>query len=136
MKFTTLFLCTLVFILLLDMLWLGLIAKNIYARNLGSLMRQTNDGVAPIWWSAAIVYLCLALGIVFFILPLAQGNLLIALANGALFGLITYGVYDFTNYATLANWPLALTFVDLCWGITLCGLSSLFGAFIESRFLA
>ena len=41
----------------------------------------------------------------------------LAAAYGALFGLVVYGVYDFTNYATLRQWPLVLAFADVAWGV-------------------
>jgi uncharacterized membrane protein len=39
-----------------------------------------------------------------------------AAAYGALFGLVVYGVYDFTNLATLRHYPLPLALVDVAWG--------------------
>jgi uncharacterized membrane protein len=39
-----------------------------------------------------------------------------AATTGALFGLVVYGVYDLTNFATLAQYPLAVMFVDMAWG--------------------
>lgn len=120
----------------MDMIWLGIIAKNIYAENIGMLLRRSGDSMAPIWWAAVVVYLCIALGILFFVLPRAQGDYFLAFTGGVILGLVTYGIYDFTNYSILANWPLKITLIDLTWGMTLCGLSSLFAAFIQNRFFA
>lgn len=133
MKLICLFLATLTFMIIVDFLWLGVIAKHIYAQNIGLLMRKSADAITPIWWAAVIVYALLTLGILFFVLPKAQGDYCIALYSGVIFGLITYGIYDFTNYAILANWPWKITLIDMIWGMVLCGLSSLFAVFIANR---
>jgi uncharacterized membrane protein len=133
MRLITLFLSTMIFVFILDMLWLGVIAKNMYAENIGMLLRKSGEGMTPIWWAAAVVYVCITVGILYFVLPKANGDYLIALTGGAMIGLVTYGIYDFTNYSILANWPWKITFIDFFWGIVLCGLSSLFATFIQNR---
>ena len=136
MKFITLFFVTIISVFIMDIIWLGVIAKNIYAENIGVLLRKSGDAMNPIWWAAVVVYLCITLGILFFVLPKAHGDYFLALACGAVFGAVTYGIYDFTNYSILANWPWKITLIDFTWGIVLCGLSSLFAAFIQNRFLS
>jgi uncharacterized membrane protein len=136
MKLLILFLLTMMSIVILDMIWLGLIAKNVYADNIGMLLRKSGETMAPIWWAALVVYACITLGILFFVLPKAEGEYFIALTGGAVLGLVTYGIYDFTNYSILANWPLKMTGIDFIWGIALCGLSSVFATFIENRLLS
>jgi len=42
-----------------------------------------------------------------------------ALHGGAL-GLAMYGLYDLTNYATLAKYPLTFAIIDVTWGTFLC----------------
>jgi len=100
----------------IDMVWLGLVAKGFYRREIGSLMR------ADVGWVAAIAfYLLFILGLVVFVIAPAMDHhsWLRALGYGALFGLITYATYDLTNLATLRDWPVLLTVVDLAWGATL-----------------
>lgn len=126
-----LFLSTMVAFFLMDMTWLGFIAKNLYADNIGLLMRKTGDAITPNWYAAIIVYIIFALGILLFVLPKADGQYSQALLWGALFGFITYGVYDFTNYSTLANWPLQITLIDLAWGTFLCSIVSVFAAYMQ-----
>lgn len=135
MKLIIMFLVTIVSVFILDMIWLGGIAKNIYSEHIGLLLRKSDGAMAPIWWAAFAVYVCIALGILLFVLPKAQGNCILALFYGALLGVVTYGIYDFTNHAILANWPLKITLIDFTWGIVLCGLSSFLSAFIQNRFL-
>ena len=100
----------------LDMVWLGLVAKGFYRQQIGSLMR------ANVNWPAAIVfYLLFILGLVVFVIApaLDKGSWARALLCEALFGLITYATYDLTNLATLRDWPVLLTVVDLIWGAVL-----------------
>jgi len=133
MKLLILFLVTLLIIFILDMIWLGFIAKNLYAQNIGMLLRKSGEQMDPIWWSAGVVYFCITLGILFFVLPAANGNYILALTGGAVLGVVTYGIYDFTNYSIIANWPWKITIIDFFWGIFLCGLSSLLAALIQNR---
>ena len=136
MKLIILFFVSVISVFIMDMIWLGFIAKNLYAENIGMLLRKSGETMTPIWWAAVVVYVCITLGILFFVLPKAHGDYFLALACGALLGVVTYGIYDFTNYSILANWPWKITLIDFTWGIVLCGLSSLFAAFIQNRFLS
>lgn len=136
MKSLTLFIATILSVFVLDMIWLGLIAKNIYAENIGFLLRKSGDAMTPIWWAAAVVYVCIAIGIVYFVVPRAQGDYVIAVSAGIVLGLVTYGIYDFTNYSLLANWPWKITCIDFIWGMFLCGSSSLFVTWIQNRFFS
>ena len=136
MKLMILFIVTILSVFIMDMIWLGVIAKNIYAQNIGSLLRKSGDSMTPIWWAAIVVYVCITLGILFFVLPKAQGDYFLAVSGGVVLGLVTYGIYDFTNYSILANWPWKITLIDFIWGMVLCGLSSLFATFIQNRFFA
>lgn len=136
MKLTILFLVTMTTVFFLDMIWLGVVAKHIYANDIGMLLRQSGGVMTPIWWAAVVVYVCITLGILFFVLPKAHGDYFLVLTSGAMLGLVTYGIYDFTNYSILANWPWKITLIDFTWGIALCGMSSLVAAFIQNRFLS
>jgi uncharacterized membrane protein len=100
----------------IDMVWLGLVAKGFYRRQIGFLMR---DGFN--WPAAVAFYLLFILGLVVFVIAPAMDrhSWLRALGYGALFGFITYATYDLTNLATLRGWPIVLTGVDLVWGAAL-----------------
>jgi uncharacterized membrane protein len=102
----------------LDMVWLGVAAKNFYTKQIGSLMAPKVN-----WTAAILFYLLFLVGLVAFVIAPAveKGSLVRALSFGALFGLITYATYDLTNLATLKDWPLVLTVVDLTWGMVLAG---------------
>ena len=101
--------------MLLDALWLGVVMKSFYRDHLAPIARMSNGALAPNWGGALVVYVLLGTGIAVFAQPRDE-HAMSAAAAGALLGLVVYGVYDFTNYATLRQWPLLLTFVDLAWG--------------------
>jgi uncharacterized membrane protein len=108
--------------MLVDFTWLAVIAKKIYFTEIGSLLRQTDGSLQPNVLSAVMVYVLLALGVIVFALPKAGNSPWMAMFWGAVLGLIVYGVYDYTNMATLENWTWKLTFIDIAWGTYLCGL--------------
>jgi len=107
----------------LDYIWLGFVAKDFYARSLGSLMRDTPD-----FMSAGIFYLFSVAGIVFFAAMPAE-SWKGALARGALLGLLAYGTYDMTNMATVRDWSVMVTIVDIVWGAALTGTAATAGYF-------
>lgn len=102
--------------LAIDGLWLTLIAKNFYAKHLGFLMAKT-----PNLTAALIFYLIYVFTMVVLIITpaLQKGSLMSAVLTGALFGLCAYATYDLTNLATIKDWPLLVTIVDLIWGTVL-----------------
>lgn len=113
---------------LLDFLWLGVVMSGFYRTQLEPLARTANGGFAPIWPAAAMVYALLVVGIVSFVLPRVEatgaGGLGVAFLWGAGFGVVVYGVYDLTNYATLSQWPLVVTLTDIVWGAVICGATA------------
>lgn len=114
----------------LDMVWLGLVAKNFYRDQIGFLMKS------EINWTAAIgFYLLFVVGLVLFVIApaIAKNSWVHALLFGALFGLITYATYDLSNFATLKDWPLLVTIVDLAWGATLAASASTATYFIARK---
>ncbi len=128
--FIKLYLIALPVFLLIDMIWLGLVAKNFYAKHLGYIMRPDVN-----WLAAIIFYLIFIVGLVWFVITpaLDKGSWANALLFGALFGLITYATYDLTNLATLKDWPLIVTIVDLIWGTALSASVSVITYFIANK---
>ena len=112
-----LYLLTTVVFVVIDLIWLGFISKNLYKNYLGHLMAPNVN-----WAAAGIFYLLFIAGLIFFVIDpaLVRGSIVYAIAAGGFFGLITYGTYDLTNLATIKNWPLNITFIDLAWGTILC----------------
>ena len=116
--FLKLYLIALPIFFMVDMIWLGLLAKNFYKNQIGFLMKPDVN-----WAAAIIFYLLFLVGIVLFVIEpaLEKKDLMFALSRGALFGLITYATYDLTNLATLKDWPLKVVVVDMIWGAVLSG---------------
>jgi uncharacterized membrane protein len=103
--------------LILDGLWLGVIANRFYFNNLRPLVRAKGDSFDVNYVAAGVVYVLMVLGFMLFIAPsLQKWNFGETVLNAALLGLVIYGVYDFTNLATLRDWSVLVTFVDLLWG--------------------
>jgi uncharacterized membrane protein len=123
----TLYLITLAVFFVIDMIWLGVVAKGFYRKHLGSMLSPKVN-----WAAALLFYLLFIVGLVVFVIrpALVSGEPLKALLLGAFFGLISYATYDLSNLATLKDWPVVVTVVDLVWGTTLGGLVSLAGALL------
>ena len=123
---------TLVTFFAVDMVWLGLVAKNLYRDQIGFIMKTEFN-----WIAAITFYLIFILGLVYFVInpALESKSILEALLRGMFFGFITYATYDLTNLATLENWPLKITIIDLIWGTTLGGLVSTISYFVSSKLL-
>lgn len=119
-----LYLATLAIFLVIDLIWLGLVARGFYQKHLGGLMAEQVN-----WGAAFLFYLLFVAGVLIFaVVPaLARQSALYAVFYGALFGLFTYATYDLTNLATLKGWPAAIVWVDIAWGIVLSGSVSGFG---------
>ena len=97
----------------IDMLWLTVIAQKFYKSQFGHLMAD-KARIIP----AAIFYLLFVGAMVYFVIvpALEHQNLTRLILSAAIFGLVTYATYDLTNMATLRDWPLLVTVVDLAWG--------------------
>jgi uncharacterized membrane protein len=112
---------TLAVFFLIDMVWLGVVAKGFYRKHLGAMLSPKVN-----WAAAILFYLVFIVGLLVFVIgpALAAGAPLRALALGALFGFISYATYDLSNLATLKDWPMIVTVVDLIWGSALGGAVS------------
>ena len=126
------YLLTLAIFFAVDMVWLGLVAKGFYRRQLGELLSPT-----VVWPAAILFYMLFIAGLQFFVVvpALRGGGAMQALWQGALFGLIAYSTYDLTNLATLKGWPLPVTLVDLAWGAALGGTVSFLSTLLARRLL-
>ncbi|MFA5563065.1 MAG: DUF2177 family protein [Candidatus Caldatribacteriota bacterium] len=132
MMFIRLYLITVPVFFIIDMLWLGLVAKQFYQNQIGFLMKTNIN-----WIAAIIFYFLFVAGIVFFVLmpSLERRDLLYLILTAAFYGLLTYATYDLTNLATLKDWSLIVTIVDIIWGMTLSVSVSLISYFISIKFI-
>ena len=117
----------LVALILLDFLWIGLVASGLYRAQIGYLLNIV-DGRMTVNVPAAIAtWAVIVTGVQIFVVPRVSqtGPITSFLLWGALFGLIVYAVYDLTNYAVIKNWPLTVTIVDIIWGAFVCSMTTL-----------
>ena len=125
------YIATLAVFVLADMVWLSTMASRLYRPTLGDIAL---DGVnLP---PAFAFYILYPVGLVIFaILPAVKGeSIFMALLYGALFGFFTYATYDLTNQATLRNWTLQLTLIDVAWGSALAAAAAAAGYSVANRF--
>lgn len=110
----------------LDALWLGVIAKSWYQQGIGHLMAAN-----PRFMVGALFYALFAVGLVIFVaVPGGQtGTWQSTLLRGTLFGFFTYATYDLTNLATLKDWPIGLSLLDMAWGATVSSAAGAAGKF-------
>jgi uncharacterized membrane protein len=123
---------TLLIFFAIDLVWLGVVAKDFYRQHIGHLMS------ADVNWGAALLFYAVYIaGIVFFAIKPAfeAGSAARALASGALFGFVAYATYDLTNQATMRDWPALVTVIDLAWGTVLTATVAFLSYQVSSRLL-
>jgi len=127
MKYILLYILTFILFLAIDAVWLLLISKNLYSKEIGHLMAEK-----ALLLPALIFYLLFVVGIlVFAVIPGYEAKSIYkTLMLSALFGLMTYATYDLTNLATLRDWPLKITIIDIIWGTSVSTLTGLGGYYI------
>jgi uncharacterized membrane protein len=127
-----LYLLTIPVFFAIDLLWLGVVAKNFYQNNLAHLLSPAVN-----WPAAFLFYFMYIAGIILFAVKpgLEAGSLAKAAVWGALFGFFTYATYDLTNLATLRDWPIKVVIVDIAWGTVLCTLVAS-GSYLIGRWLS
>ena len=126
-EFMKVYLVAFLVFLLIEGIWLVLVAKDFYKKEIGFIMSESPKILPTIVFSVLFV-----LGLVFFVInpALAKDSWKYALLVGLLFGLISYSTYDLTALATLKGWPLKVTIVDLIWGSSMSAIVSTASFFI------
>ncbi len=122
----------LVVFLAADMVWLGTMVGRIYRPALGDILAATVN-----FPPALVFYLLYPVGLMIFaILPgLKSGSITTAAAYGALFGFFTYATYNLTNFATLRNWTLQVTVIDIAWGTLLGAITGAVASYVAIKFV-
>jgi uncharacterized membrane protein len=132
MSYAIAYLATAVVFFAIDYVWLTRIAGSFYRDRVGPLMAdEVNFAVAGAFYTVYVV------GIVIFAVSpaLKSGNWQDALIYGLLFGFFAYATYDFTNLATLRDWPVVVTLVDVTWGTFVTGVSAWAGYMVARNFV-
>jgi len=127
------YILTLIVFLIVDLLWLGVVARGIYSKYLGDFLSDQVN------WTAAIVfYMIFVAGVMLFVVypSVEKDSFVNVLIMGALFGIVTYATYDLTNLATLKGWPIQIVIIDIIWGAVLSAIVSASGFFILKYLLS
>lgn len=126
----TVYLATMLAMLVLDALWLGLVAPGLYRQGIGHLMAPE-----PRLVPAALFYLVYAWGLqLFAVAPeRAPWPWPRTLARAAAFGLCAYATYDLSNLATLRDWPVWLAGLDIAWGCVITMAAAAAGKWVRDR---
>jgi len=119
MNYIKMYVIAFVIFLAIDAIWLGLVAPKFYKSQIGHLMSEKPNLIA-----ALVFYLLFIIGVVYFVVApgIEAQSITKILVAGALFGFMTYATYDLTNLATLRDWPIKVTIIDLIWGTSLSTL--------------
>ena len=127
-----LYISTLVAFLGIDAIWLTTVAPKFYQSNIGHLMAEKPNLIA-----ALVFYLLFIVGVLVLVTvpALKEDSVKKLLINAALFGMLTYATYDLTNLATLKDWPMIVTVVDIIWGTTLSTVTALASYYIAKKIL-
>jgi uncharacterized membrane protein len=123
---------TAVAFLILDGLWLGVVAKNFYAKELGGLMAN------PIRVEFAVLFYVIYVTGLWSLAGfqmLDSQSLFPTFLYGAAIGFIAYSTYDLSNLAATRGWPVAMSFVDMTWGTFASGIAAVCGRYAVTIFI-
>jgi uncharacterized membrane protein len=128
--FVVAFAVTATVFLVLDAIWLGLITRDLYRREIGELLLpKPNFGAAAIFYAiyiVGLVYFCVVPGV-------DEQRVMRGLMSGAAFGIVAYATYDLTNLATLKGWSTTLVLIDIAWGAVASAAASAAGVAVTLR---
>jgi uncharacterized membrane protein len=121
------YLASMIFMFVLDLIWLSQLAQPIYNRGIGHLMAAT-----PNLLYAALFYCVFVFGLMCYaVKPNVQSRgIKSTFLSGAMFGFFIYASYDLTNLALLKDWPLGMSIIDITWGTLLSGTSASAGKIV------
>nr|WP_111299479.1 DUF2177 family protein [Paracoccus saliphilus] len=127
MQLIVLYLATLVIFLALDVVGISKLIRPIFERHVGDLLADPFR-LGP----AAAFYALYIAGVLYFVsVPALRANApMQAALAGALIGLMCYGTYEFTNFATLRDWSWEQVIADTLWGGFLTGFSAWAGVMV------
>jgi uncharacterized membrane protein len=129
-RYAALYLATMIVLLPLDLLFLGVLAKGLFASEVGDMLGAVR--LAP----AIVFYLIYIAGIVVFVNGSAVATGQSTALYGALFGLFCYATFELTSMAMLKHWSWTVVAVDMSWGVIVTAISASAGLMIADRFVA
>ena len=132
-KILIIYVASLIGFLIIDFIWLAITNSRLYKPAIGHLMSDTVNFVP-----ALLFYVFYVVGVVILaVLPgLEAESLVKTLTYAAVLGFVAYGTYDFTNFATLKDWPLHIVIIDVIWGTSVTAMTGLIGYLAGSRLIS
>lgn len=130
LKYLTAYVATGIAFAVIDSVWLRNAYTKLYQPEIGEMLMKGGFRLGP----AIAFYLLYILGMMIFAVgpALTAGRWQVALVQGALLGFFCYMTYDLTNMATLKQWSMKVTILDMIWGTLLTGSASAAGYFVTS----
>lgn len=108
-------------VLVLDLAWLGVVARDLYDSALGPLRRP------DVYWPAGIMFYAMYVGVIVVHAVSRAADVRGAARRGAGLGFVAYATYELTNWAVLRDWPAILVGVDIVWGVVLTAVAAAAG---------
>ena len=125
-RYVALYLTTLVVLMVLDYLFLGVLAKGFFVSEVGDMLAEVKPGPALLFYMVYVV------GVLIFVSGSAAANWQTTLLYGPLFGLFCYATFDLTCLALLKHWSWAVAALDVSWGAVVTAVSSTAGLFVAN----
>lgn len=113
--------------LVLDLAWLGIVARGLYVAALGPLMRP------EAYWPAAVLFYVFYVAAIVTWAVLGTESPQAAAWRGAGLGFVAYATYELTNWAVLRDWPAWIVPIDIAWGVVLTAVAALAGKLAQRR---
>ena len=120
LKFLKIVAASIVIFVLLDFLWLAVVASKLYSQSVGFLAMLDSKGKVVFNIPVGVLVqatLSLGLSVVIGMSLQLDNRLVVSISTGAFIGFVIYMVYDFTNLSFVKGWPLWISIVDAVWGI-------------------
>ena len=134
-NYLLIYIVTLVFLIVVDLIWLSVIMKEFYKTQLRPIANKLATMSQNVF-SVLLTWMLVSLGLIIFVMPLIPaGGKVEGLIYGGIFGFVVYGIYNLTNYSVIKKWPVHLVIIDTFWGIIVCAITGLFLAFAMGWFL-
>lgn len=133
-RYLKIFLVSYPLFVLADFIWFGFIIGTCYQKHIGHLMRASEGLTLEMFIALLIALALVVMGAVIFVTPQVEKTAYSeSFCWGALYGLGTYGVYSFSNYAYFLHWPFFITIIDTIWGMIITGLLAMFFSYLSKN---
>lgn len=119
-----------IILITLDVVWILLFMSKKYATQIRNIQKSR---MQPNFLAGLLAYALMIIGLCAFVLPKVdkESALKKSISYGGLFGLVVYGIFDFTNMSILKKWDRQLAVIDIMWGASVYSISSFLGTFFS-----